>query len=147
VILLERQGEMDALGSRLNGIARRQPMLALLATIFFFSLAGVPPFAGFFAKFYVFAAAVQGGWSWLAAIAMLNSAIGAWYYLRIVVNMYFAEPTAETRIEAEQLSVPLTVTLSLAAVFTVALGVLPWVWTELVQSGLVSVVVGGLAAR
>jgi NADH:ubiquinone oxidoreductase subunit 2 (subunit N) len=61
--------------------------------------------------------------------------------------MYFAEPTAETRIEAEQLSVPLTVTLSLAAVFTVALGVLPWVWTELVQSGLVSVVVGGLAAR
>jgi len=147
VILLERQGEMDALGSRLNGIARRQPMLALLATIFLFSLAGVPPFAGFFAKFYVFAAAVQGGWSWLAAIAMLNSAIGAWYYLRIVVNMYFAEPTAETRIEDQQLSVPLTVTLSLAAVFTVALGVLPWVWTELVQSGLVGVVVGGLAAR
>jgi NADH-quinone oxidoreductase subunit N len=57
--------------------------------IFMFSLAGMPPFAGFFAKFFVFAAAVQGGWSWLAAIAMLNSAIGAYYYLRITVSMYF----------------------------------------------------------
>jgi NADH-quinone oxidoreductase subunit N len=103
-----------------------------------FSLAGVPPFAGFFAKFFVFAAAVQGGWSWLAAIAMLNSAIGAWYYLRIVVDMYFAEPTEETRIEPQQASVPLAVTLGIAAVFTVALGVLPWLWTSLVQSGAVT---------
>lgn len=140
VILLERQGEMDALGNRLNGLSKRHPQLALLMSIFMFSLAGVPPFAGFFAKFYVFAAAVAGGWSWLAAIAMLNSAIGAWYYLRIVVNMYFVEPTEETRVEAQQISLPLTITLGVAAVFTVALGVLPWLWTGLVQSGAVNVV-------
>ncbi|HHY54212.1 MAG TPA: NADH-quinone oxidoreductase subunit N [Chloroflexi bacterium] len=140
VILLERQGEMDALGNRLNGLSKRHPQLALLMSIFMFSLAGVPPFAGFFAKFYVFAAAVAGGWSWLAAIAMLNSAIGAWYYLRIVVNMYFVEPGEETRIEAQQVSLPLTITLGIAAVFTVALGVLPWLWTGLVQSGAMNVV-------
>jgi NADH-quinone oxidoreductase subunit N len=138
VILLERQGEMDATGNRLKGLARRHPQVALIMSIFMFSLAGVPPFAGFFAKFFVFAAAVQGGWSWLAAIAMLNSAIGAWYYLRIVVDMYFAEPTEETRIEPQQASVPLAVTLGIAAVFTVAMGVLPWLWTSLVQSGAVT---------
>jgi NADH-quinone oxidoreductase subunit N len=138
VILLERQGEMDATGNRLKGLARRHPQVALLMSIFMFSLAGVPPFAGFFAKFFVFAAAVQGGYSWLAAVAMLNSAIGAWYYLRIVVDMYFAEPTEETRIEAQQASIPLAMTLGIAAVFTVALGVLPWLWTNLVQSGAVT---------
>lgn len=140
VILLERQGEMDADGSRLKGLSKRHPQLALLMSIFMFSLAGVPPFAGFFAKFFVFAAAVQGGWSWLAAVATLNSAIGAWYYLRIVVDMYFAEPTEETRIEAQQASIPVAMTLGIAAVFTVALGVLPWLWTGLVQSGAVNVV-------
>jgi NADH-quinone oxidoreductase subunit N len=71
---------------------------------------------------------------------MLNSAIGAWYYLRIVVDMYFAEPGEETRVEPQQVSLPLTVTLGVAAVFTVALGVLPWLWTNLVQSGAVNVV-------
>ena len=140
VILLERQGEMDATRDRLRGLSKRHPQLALLMSIFMFSLAGVPPFAGFFAKFFVFAAAVAGGYSWLAAIAMLNSAIGAWYYLRIVVDMYFAEPTEETRVEPQQVSLPLTVTLGVAAVFTVALGVLPWLWTGLLQSGAVNVV-------
>jgi len=138
VILLERQGEMDAEGDRLKGLSRRHPQLALIMSIFMFSLAGVPPFAGFFAKFFVFAAAVEGGWSWLAAIAMLNSAIGAWYYLRIVVDMYFAEPTADAQIEPQQVSLPLTITLGIAAVFTIALGVLPSLWTGLVQTGVVS---------
>lgn len=138
VILLERQGEMDADGNRLKGLAKRHPQVALLMSVFMFSLAGVPPFAGFFAKFFVFAAAVQGGYSWLAAVAMLNSAIGAWYYLRIIVDMYFAEPSDETRIEAQQASIPVAMTLGIAAVFTVALGVLPWLWTGLVQSGAVT---------
>lgn len=140
VILLERQGEMDATSDRLRGLSKRHPQLALLMSIFMFSLAGVPPFAGFFAKFFVFAAAVAGGYSWLAAVAMLNSAIGAWYYLRIVVDMYFGEPTEETRLEAQQASIPIAMTLGIAAVFTVALGVLPWLWTGLVQSGVVNLV-------
>ncbi|MCS6827869.1 MAG: NADH-quinone oxidoreductase subunit N [Caldilinea sp.] len=140
IILLERQGEMDALGNRLNGLAQRHPQVAMLMSIFMFSLAGVPPFAGFFGKFFVFAAAVSGGYSWLAAVAMLNSAIGAYYYLRIVVNMYFAEPTEETRIEPQQASIPLAFALGISAVFTVALGVLPSLWTNLVQSGALNLV-------
>ncbi|MBW7886434.1 MAG: NADH-quinone oxidoreductase subunit N [Caldilineaceae bacterium] len=140
VILLEKQGEMDALGTRVQGLATQHPKLAFVMSIFLFSLAGVPPMAGFFGKFYVFSAAVAGGWSWLAAIAMLNSAIGAYYYLRIVVNMYFADPTAETLTEP-RITLPLTVSMSVALVFTVALGVLPSLWTNLVQTGLVETLV------
>ena len=93
-------GEAGRDGCRRRSAARAGQAPAghrlLVMAVFMFSLAGVPPFAGFFAKFFVFSAAVQGGWSWLAAIAMLNSAIGAYYYLRITVSMYFGEPDAET---------------------------------------------------
>ncbi len=130
VILLERQGEMDAQSNRLAGLGKTHPRLALVMSVFLFSLAGVPPFAGFFAKFFVFAAAVEGGWSWLAAVAMLNSAIGAFYYLRIVVRMYFDEPTAETMTDSPQRGLPIAVVLGVATVFTVVLGVLPSLWTR-----------------
>jgi len=141
VIVLERQGEMDALSNRLAGISKTHPKLALVTSIFMFSLAGVPPFAGFFAKFFVFAAAVEGGWSWLAAIAMLNSAIGAYYYLRIVVSIYFEEPTAGTLTESPNFNLPVTVALGIAAVFTIALGVVPSLWTNLVETGAMSALV------
>jgi NADH-quinone oxidoreductase subunit N len=61
ITLLEKEGEMDATGQPAARALQRQPLLAAVMAIFMFSLAGVPPFAGFFAKFYVFAAAVQGG--------------------------------------------------------------------------------------
>ena len=135
IIMLEKQGEMDADGGRLRGLAKRQPVLAFIMAIFMFSLAGVPPFAGFFAKFFVFAAAVQGGWSWLAAIAMLNSAIGAYYYLRITVSMYFGEPDDETVVTPRR-SLPATVGMYVALVFTIALGIFPMLWLNMLQSGL-----------
>ncbi len=134
VILLEKQGEMDAVSDRLRGLSRRKPGLALIMSIFMFSLAGVPPFAGFFAKFFIFSSTVAGGWTWLAAIAMLNSAIGAYYYLRIVVNMYFAEPGEETVTETHG-SIPTMATVYLALAFTVLLGILPALWTNLLASG------------
>jgi len=138
VMMLEKEGEMDADGNRLRGLAKRQPVLALIMAIFMLSLAGVPPFAGFFAKFFVFSAAVQGGWSWLAAIAMLNSAIGAYYYLRITVAMYFGEPTAETVVEPRR-SGPATVGMVIALVFTVLLGFFPMLWSSLIQTGVIQV--------
>lgn len=138
VIMLEKQGEMDASSDRLRGLARREPMLAFVMTIFLFSLAGVPPFAGFFAKFFVFSAAVQGGWSWLAAIAMLNSAIGAYYYLRITVSMYFGEPDDET-VTTPVRSLPTTVGMYIALAFTVLLGIFPMLWFNLIESGFVQV--------
>jgi NADH-quinone oxidoreductase subunit N len=138
VIMLEKQGEMDASGERLRGLSKRAPGLAFIMAIFMFSLAGVPPFAGFFAKFFVFSAAVQGGMSWLAAIAMLNSAISAYYYLRITVSMYFGEPGDET-VTTPVRSGPATFGMYVALVFTVLLGIFPMLWFNLLQSGVVQV--------
>ena len=138
VMMLEKQGEMDAQGVRLRGLAKRQPMIAAVMAVFMLSLAGMPPFAGFFAKFFVFSAAVQGGYSWLAAIAMLNSAIGAYYYLRVTVSMYFGEPDAETATELRR-SGPATVGMYVALAFTILLGIFPALWANLLQSGVVQV--------
>ncbi len=138
VMMLEKQGEMDAGGERLRGLARQEPALALVMTVFLLSLAGVPPLAGFFAKFFVFSAAVQGGWSWLAAVAMLNSAIGAYYYLRITVSMYFSEPGAET-VTTPVRSMPATVGMYIALAFTILLGIFPMLWFNLLQSGVAQV--------
>lgn len=138
VMMVEKEGEMDADGSRLVGLSRRQPVLALIMAVFMFSLAGVPPLAGFFAKFFVFSAAVQGGWSWLAAVAMLNSAIGAYYYLRITVSMYFGEPTAATVVEPRR-NWPATAGLWVALALTILLGIFPSIWTSLLQTGIAQV--------
>ena len=77
---------------QLAGLSRNQPMLAFLLAMLMFSMAGIPPLAGFFAKFYVFAAAVNAGLAWLAVIGVVASVIAAFYYLRIVKVMYFDEP-------------------------------------------------------
>jgi NADH-quinone oxidoreductase subunit N len=74
-----------------SGLGTRQPAVALLMAVFMFSLAGVPPFAGFFGKYYVFAGAVEGGFTWLAILGVLMSVVSAYYYLRLVVMMYFKE--------------------------------------------------------
>ena len=140
VMMLEKQGEMDAGVGRLAGLAKRQPLLAFVMAIFMFSLTGIPPFAGFFAKFFVFSAAVQGNWSWLAAIAMLNSAISAYYYLRITVSMYFSEPGEQTVTEPVR-SLPATVGMYIALAFTILLGIFPMLWFNLLQSGVAQVAV------
>jgi NADH-quinone oxidoreductase subunit N len=76
----------------LAGLARTQPLMALALGIFMFSLAGIPPLAGFFAKLYIFLAAVEAKLYTLAVIGVLASVVGAFYYLRIVKIMYFDEP-------------------------------------------------------
>jgi len=78
----------------LAGLSRNQPMLALALAILMFSMAGIPPLAGFFAKFYVFLAAIEAGLYALAIIGVLASVVGAYYYLRIVKVMYFDDPAA-----------------------------------------------------
>jgi NADH-quinone oxidoreductase subunit N len=76
----------------LSGLSRNQPLMAAALAIFMFSLAGVPPLAGFFGKWYVFLAAVQAKLYWVAIIGVLSSVVAAYYYLRIVKVMYFDEP-------------------------------------------------------
>ena len=76
----------------LAGLSRNSPMMAFLLAMLLFSLAGIPPLAGFFAKFYVFLAAINAGLYTLAVIGVLSSVVGAYYYLRIIKIMYFDEP-------------------------------------------------------
>src|SRR5205823_3794081 len=71
------------------GLGQRAPVMAALLTLFLVSLAGIPPTAGFVAKFYVFLAAFQSGWIWLVALGALNSVISVAYYFKIVQQMYF----------------------------------------------------------
>ena len=76
----------------LAGLARTNPTMAFFLAMLLFSLAGIPPLAGFFAKFYVFLAAIKAGLFALAVIGVLASVVGAYYYLAIIKIMYFDEP-------------------------------------------------------
>jgi NADH-quinone oxidoreductase subunit N len=89
---MRRNGRMVEGISDLAGLARNQPMLALSLAIFMFSMAGIPPLAGFFGKLYIFLAAIESGLYTLAIIGVLASVIGSYYYLRIIKIMYFDEP-------------------------------------------------------
>ncbi|MGY9020233.1 MAG: NADH-quinone oxidoreductase subunit NuoN [Alphaproteobacteria bacterium] len=92
VLAMRRNGRMVEGISDLAGLARNQPMLALSLAIFMFSMAGIPPLAGFFGKLYIFLAAIESGLYTLAIIGVLASVIGSYYYLRIIKIMYFDEP-------------------------------------------------------
>jgi NADH-quinone oxidoreductase subunit N len=91
ILAMRRQGKMVETIPDLAGLAQTNPGLALAFAILFISLAGIPPFAGFFAKFYVFLAAIEAHLYVLAVLAVISSVIGAYYYLRIVKIMYFDE--------------------------------------------------------
>jgi NADH-quinone oxidoreductase subunit N len=105
------------------GLGRRSPLLALALTIFLLSLIGIPMTGGFFAKFYVFSAALQANLVGLTIIGVLNSAVGAYYYLRIIVVMYMREPRIEAPLPRIPAGLGTAVAISLAA--TIYLGTLP----------------------
>ena len=92
IIAMRRRGRALEEISDLSGLARTDPGLALLMAVFMFSMAGIPPLAGFFGKLYVFLAAVQTGMWTLAVIGVLTSVVGSYYYVRIVKVMYFDPP-------------------------------------------------------
>jgi NADH-quinone oxidoreductase subunit N len=105
------------------GLGRRSPVLAAILTIFLLSLIGIPITGGFFAKFYVFSAALQSDLVWLTIIGVINSAIAAYYYLRLIVVMYMRE--ARQEVPVARIPFGLGVALATCIVFTIYLGVLP----------------------
>jgi NADH-quinone oxidoreductase subunit N len=122
VLLLSREGfEADQLDD-LKGLNQRSPWYAFLMLLAMFSLAGVPPTVGFYAKFSVIWAVVDVGLVWLAVIAVLTSLVGAFYYLRIVKLMYFDDPVDNRPIEARG---DTRVLLSVNGLALLLLGVLP----------------------
>lgn len=108
------------------GLGRRSPVLALVLTVFLLSLIGIPITGGFFAKFYVFRAALGANLIGLTIIGVINSAIAAYYYLRIIVLMYMREPRegmADTPVD--RISAGLGISLAVSLIMTIYLGVMP----------------------
>ena len=106
-----------------EGLGRTSPILAATLTVFLLSLIGIPMTGGFFAKFYVFSAALRANLIWLTIIGVLNSAIGAYYYLRIIVVMYMRE--SRKQVPVSPISPGLAAALILSLVATLYLGILP----------------------
>jgi NADH-quinone oxidoreductase subunit N len=92
ILAMRRRGQMVERIDDLAGLSKSNPAVALALAIFMFSMAGIPPLAGFFGKLYVFLAAIQEGMYAIAIIGVLTSAVGAYYYIRIVKVMYFDKP-------------------------------------------------------
>lgn len=122
VSLMERSGSETVRIDDCAGMSKSRPVLAGLMALFMFSLAGIPPLAGFFGKYYVFAGAIEAGYTWLAIVGVLMSVVSAYYYLRVVVVMYFrdGEPGA-----VPAFSVLSIIALVLSAATLVVLGILP----------------------
>ena len=125
IMLLARNGHEAEEIKDLSGLAKRSPWFALLLTIFMFSLAGIPPTGGFYAKLAVLQAVIATGstlYLYLAIAAVVLSLIGAFYYLRVVKVMFFDEPT-----DTHALAVPADakIVMSLNGVAVLAFGILP----------------------
>ena len=119
VAMLEKNENSTINIDDLAGLAQRNPVLAACLSVFLLSLAGMPPFIGFFGKFYIFNAAIGEGLLWLAVWGVINSVISVYYYLRPIVLMYMREGAAEV---AERRLVATTVTVIVSAVFVSILG-------------------------
>lgn len=142
-VLAALEGETGDVTLRdLGGLARRSPGLAFCLLVFVLSLAGIPPLAGFFGKFYVFVAALQWGPSglgmiWLVILAIATSAVSLYYYLQILKQAYVVK--VEEPGPAIQVSLPVMVTLWTAAVLVIVLGCVPGLllgpWTNALAAG------------
>lgn len=125
--------------SDLDGYGYRRPILGVLLTIFMLSLAGFPPTVGFIAKFFVFTAGVQGGFTWLVLLALLTSVVSVYYYLRIVIHVW--TPAGEPRVLNARLGT--TMVALVAGLFALVLGVYPTVLFGLGLIGASPVVAAG----
>jgi NADH-quinone oxidoreductase subunit N len=120
--LLEQEEEKNLTFDDYAGLGSKKPFVAALMSIFMFSLAGIPPFAGFFGKYYVFVAAINADLTWLAIIGVLMSVVSVYYYLRLVVVMYFQD--GEVKVIGH-LSRAGLAALVIAALAIVELGIFP----------------------
>ena len=137
VVLLERKEYAGETYSDYAGLATRAPLLAAMMLLFLLSLTGIPPTGGFFGKVYLFAAAVEAGWTWVAVIGVLTSALSLYYYLGLVVQMYLkeADETTPAPLEARGL----VAAIGLCALVTLLLGILPGPLVELAKASLLPV--------
>lgn len=122
VAILERNGEKYLELSDYAGLSKRHPVLAAFMAIFMLSLAGIPPFAGFFGKYYLFTAAIDAGFLWLTLVGVLSSIISVYFYIGLIVKMYFTEPEGQREDNEVGMS-GLSLIITIAGV--IVLGILP----------------------
>ena len=123
VIAIGRKGEPNEQFSDYAGLASRRPLIAAAMVLFMLSLTGIPPLVGFVGKLYLIEAIVQAGYIWLAVIMVLNSAVSAYYYLRLIIEMYMRDPASpETAFDPAPL---LVACLLVATVGTIYFGIFP----------------------
>jgi NADH-quinone oxidoreductase subunit N len=135
VILYGRKGEENALISDYSGMASQYPLLAATMAVFMFSLAGIPPTAGFVGKFYIFSAAISSGYLGLAIIGVLNSVLSVYFYLRVTVMMYMKGP--EKEMGKRDICPALVVAILITAIATLQMGITPSVYLNMVRQALV----------
>jgi len=121
ILAMKRNGQAVEQISDFAGLSRTNPLLAFFFAMFLFSLAGIPPLAGFFAKFYVFIAAIKAGLFTLAVIGVLTSVVGAFYYLTIIKVMYFDEPLEKL----DPMRMELRTVLAVSGLFNILFFVFP----------------------
>lgn len=130
IALIEGKEETNLELDSYSGLASKYPVLAGALSLFMFSLAGLPPFAGFFGKYYVFIAAIKADLTWLAILGVISSVISVYFYLRIVVLMYFK--STEQHIVVEKSNSGLAA-IMVSLLLVIILGVLPGSFIEMIS--------------
>lgn len=129
ISLIEGKDETNLNINSYAGLGNRKPVLAALLAILMFALAGIPPFAGFFGKYYIFIAAVKANLTWLAILGVISSAISVYFYLRIVVLMYFKASDSDLTFEPSQSSM---IAIVFSVLVVILLGILPGSFLDLI---------------
>ena len=131
IAMIEGENETNLDINNYAGLSSRKPLLAALLSICMFSLAGIPPFAGFFGKYYVFISAIKAHLTWLAIVGVFSSVISLYFYLRIVVLMYFKD--AETQIGIVNSNTGLMAVI-ISVLLVIVLGIAPGTFIGLISS-------------
>jgi NADH-quinone oxidoreductase subunit N len=121
ILALKRKGQAFEQISDFAGLSRTNPVLAFFFAMLLYTQAGIPPLAGFFAKFYVFVAAIKAGLFTLSVVGVVTSVIGAYYYLMIIKVMYFDQPAGRV----DNVRVELRTVLAVAGLFNILFFVYP----------------------
>jgi NADH-quinone oxidoreductase subunit N len=136
-LLAGPEGDRDKL-SDLNGLYRRSPLMAILMTVFMLSLAGFPPFVGFFGKLFLFTAGVSAGYTWLVVLAVLMSVVSVYYYVRVLIPVW----SPATRSDSLESSLSSRLAIALSGVLSLLLGIYPTTLLIAGQLGIPSSVFG-----
>jgi NADH-quinone oxidoreductase subunit N len=122
IALIEDKEEKNLSIKDYSGLGTKYPLLAALLAIFMFALSGIPPFAGFFGKYYVFIAAIKADLVWLAIIGILSSVISVYFYIRLIVVMYFSKNESQLEVVNSNSAM---VGIIVSAILIVVMGILP----------------------